>query len=121
MTHDVTAAAEHLAEVLAQENAALEALDLRGAAGMAEAKRLAAAAFLAALPGSRAPSAELARRLGALAQENNRRLEHALTVQRRIIGMIAQAVRGTTRIPRYGSTGAMAVGRPPAFTLSARA
>ncbi len=121
MTHDLTEAAEHLAAVLARENAALAALDLRGAAGMLAEKQQAAAAFVAAQPGGRTPSTELAQRLRGLAQENRARLEHAVAVQRRIIGIIARAIRGTAPAPRYGATGAMAAGRPVAITLSARA
>jgi hypothetical protein len=121
MTQDLNDAAERLAGVLARENAALAASDLRGAAGMLEEKQQAAAAFVAAQPGTGTPPAELARRLRDLAQENRRKLEHAMAVQRRIIGMIAQAVRATAPAPRYGATGAMTTGRPAAFTLSARA
>ena len=121
MTQDLSEAAERLAAVLTRENAALGALDLRRAAGMLAEKQQAAAALVAAQPGTAAPPAELARRLRDLAQENRVKLEHAITVQRRIIGIIARAVRGATPAPRYGATGAMAAGRPAAFTLSARA
>jgi hypothetical protein len=121
MTHDLTQAAEQLASVLARENAALAALDLRGAAAMLAEKQQAAAAFVAAQPDGGTPPAELVQRLGGLAQENRARLEHAVAVQRRIIGIIARAIRGTAPAPRYGATGAMAAGRPVAFTLSARA
>ncbi len=121
MTHDLNEAAERLAAVLARENAALAALDLRRAAGMLAEKQQAAAAFVAAQPGGGAPPAELARRLRDLAQENRLKLEHAMAVQRRIIGIIARAVRGSVAAPRYGATGAMAGGRPTPFTLSARA
>jgi hypothetical protein len=121
MTQNLNEAAERLAAVLARENAALAALDLRRAAGMLAEKQEAAAAFLAAQPGTGAPPAELARRLHDLAQENSRKLEHAIVVQRRIIGIIARAVRSSSPAPRYGATGAMAAGRPTPFTLSARA
>ena len=121
MTHDLAEAVERLAGVLERENAALAALDLRCAAGMLEEKQQAAAAFVAAQPGGGNPPAELARRLRDLAQENGRKLEHAMTVQRRIVGMITRAVRANAPAPRYGATGAMAPARSPPFTLSARA
>ena len=56
-----------------------------------------------------------------LAQETRAGLEHAMAVQRRIIGIIARAIRGAAPAPRYGATGAMAAERPVAFTVSARA
>jgi hypothetical protein len=128
MTHDLNEAAERLAAVLARENAALAALDLRRAAGMLAEKQQAAAAFVAAqafvvaqADTGAAPSVALARRLGDLAQENRRRLERAITVQRRIIGIVARATRGASPAPRYGATGAMAASRPAPVTFSARA
>ncbi len=121
MTHDLNQAGERLAEVLARENAALAELDLRRAAGMLAEKQQAAAAFVAAQPGGGAPPAELALRLRDLTQENRLKLEHAVAVQRRIIAIIARAVHAAAPAPRYGATGAMAAGRPTAFTLSARA
>lgn len=121
MTRDLEAAAERLAAVLTRENAALADLDLSRAAGMLEEKQQAAAAFVTANPGAGAPPAELARRLRDLAQENRLKLEHAIAVQRRIIGIVAGAVRGSAPAPRYGATGAMAAGRMTPFTLSARA
>jgi hypothetical protein len=121
MTHDRNAAAEHLAAVLARENTALAALDLRRAAGMLTEKQTAAAAFAAGRPDVGAPPDHLARRLHDLAQENRMRLEHAIIVQRRIIGIIAGAIRGASAAPRYGATGVMAAGQPAPLTLSARA
>jgi hypothetical protein len=121
MTHSLTEAAEHLAAVLARENAALAALDLRGAAAMLAEKQQAAVAFLAAAPDAGGLPPSQARRLRDLAQENRAGLEHAMAVQRRIIGIIARAIRGAAPAPRYGATGAMAAERPVAFTVSARA
>jgi hypothetical protein len=126
VTHDPYEAAERLAGVLARENAALAALDLRGAAGMLAEKQQAVAAFVAAQPGSGRPPVELARRLRDLVHENREKLEHAINVQRRVIGIIARAIRiaapaarqGGTR---YGATGAMTAGRSAPVTLSARA
>jgi hypothetical protein len=121
MTHDLDEAGERLAGVLARENAALGELDLRRAAGMLAEKQHAAAAFVAAQSGGGTPPAELAERLHDLTQENGLKLEHAIAVQRRIVGIIARAIRATAPAPRYGATGAMAAGRPTAFTLSAHA
>ena len=121
MTHGLNEAAEHLAAVLTRENTALAALDLRRAAGMLAEKQQAAAAFVAAQPGAGAPPAELAQRLHDLAQDNRLKLEHAMAVQRRIIGIIARAIRGNAPAPRYGATGAIAAPRTGPFTLSARA
>jgi hypothetical protein len=121
MIRDLEAAAERLAAVLARENAALDDLDLGRAGGMLAEKQQAAAALAAAQPGAGVPPAELAQRLLKLAQENRLKLEHAIAVQRRIIGIVAGAVRGTPPAPRYGATGAIAAGRMTPFTLSARA
>jgi hypothetical protein len=121
MTHDTTQAAERLAAVMTRENAALAALDLRRAAAMLAEKQEAAAAFVAAQASAGAPSAELTRRLRDLAQDNRVKLEHAIAVQRRIISMIARAIRDTAPAPRYGATGAMAAVRTSPYTLSARA
>jgi hypothetical protein len=122
MTHDPIEAAELLAAVLKRENSALAALDLRGAAAMLAEKQAAAAALLEALAGGGAPPPLHARLLRDLAGENRRRLEHAIAVQGRIIGLIARALRSATpSAPRYGATGAMAVGRVAPVTLSARA
>jgi hypothetical protein len=126
---DLTAAATLLAAVLARENAALAALDLAGAAGMLAEKQRAAQALLDARPPANpagtAPAAAvagLASRLRALAEENRRLLERAITVQGRILGMIARAVPVSGQPRCYGATGALASGRRAApFTLSARA
>jgi hypothetical protein len=120
-THRPTNAAENLAAVLERENAALAALDLQRAAGMLAEKQHAAAAFAAPEAGAGAPSPELALRLRDLAQENQARLEHAIAVQRRIVGIFARAVRSGAASPRYGATGAITASRSTPFTLSARA
>jgi uncharacterized protein YPO0396 len=118
---DLLDVAEQLAAVLERENAALADLDLRRAAGMLAEKQQVAAAFVAAAPDGAAVPPELVHRLGELAKENQARLEQAMLVQRRVIGIIARAVRSTAPAPRYGATGAMAAARPMAFSLSARA
>jgi hypothetical protein len=116
-------AAERLAAVLARENAALSASDLPRAAGMLAEKQAAAEALLASLAGGAAPPVLHARLLHDLAGENRRRLEHAIAVQGRIIGLIARALRSAAPPPpRYGATGVLAnAARPTAFAVSARA
>jgi len=122
MTDDPVEAAERLAAVLKRENAALAALDLRGATAMLAEKQAAAAELLAALAGGGAPPPLHARLLRDLAGENRRRLEHAIAVQGRVIGLIARALRSAAPpAPRYGATGAMAAGRAAPVALSARA
>lgn len=122
MTPGPIEAAERLADVLRRENAALAALDLRRAAGMLAEKQQAASALLAALAGERAPPPLHARLLQELAGENRRRLEHAIAVQGRIIGLLARALRGAPApAARYGATGTLAAGRASPVTLSARA
>jgi hypothetical protein len=122
MTDDPIEAAERLADVLGRENTALAALDLRGAVTLLAEKRAAAAALLDALAGGAVARPWQARLLSDLAGENRRRLEHAIAVQGRVIGLIARALRNATPpAPRYGATGAMTAGRTGPVTLSARA
>ena len=143
MTEDLAIAAIRLAEVLTAENAALAALDLPRAGAMLAAKIRAADAFIAAqaLPAealrraqngafvgvsvAAAPCAAdaPAERLCALVEENQRLLAAAITVQRRVIGIIVralpQAMQGTA--PRYGGGGRVVVPSLRAVTISARA
>jgi len=119
---DPIEAAERLAAVLARENAALAALDFRRAGTMLAEKQEAAEGLLAALAGGGAPPPLHARLLRDLAGENRRRLEHAIAVQGRIIGLIARALRSAAPpAPRYGATGALAAARTSPVALSARA
>ena len=128
MTEDLAAAAVRLAEVLAAENAALAALDLPRAGAMLAAKTRAADAFVAAQQAFRGPfpgaGAVAPVRLRALAAENQRLLERAITVQGRVIGIIARALPRALRDPaatRYGAQGRVAPARLSAFAISARA
>lgn len=122
MNQDPIEAAERLADVLRRENAALAAMDLRGAAALLAEKQAAATALLDSLAGGGAPRPLHARLLSDLAAENRRRLEHAIAVQGRVIGLIARALRNATPpAPRYGASGVMVAGRPAPVTLSARA
>lgn len=126
MTHDLAAAASRLADVLHQENTALSALDVSAAAGLVAEKRLALEAFVqaqGAVGQSGAPpvSMEAAARLKDLANENRILLGRAITVQSRVIGIVARSIPQDSN-PLYASSGALTrAGRPIAFTLSARA
>jgi hypothetical protein len=126
MTEDLATAAARLSEVLAAENAALAALDLPRAGAMLAEKNRAAEAFVAAgraNPGSLAGTGTPVR-LRVLVAENQRLLQHAITVQGRVIGIIARAVSRALRDPvatRYGAQGRAAPARLSGVAISARA
>jgi len=128
MTEDLATAAARLADILAAENAALIALDLPRAGAMLAAKAKAVDAFAAARVNtgraSRGVGTAAAERLRALAEENQRLLENAITVQGRVIGIVARALRRALSDPvatRYGAQGRTALARPTALAVSARA
>lgn len=119
MSPEMIAAAVRLADVLRAENDALARLDLTAASVLLDEKQEAAAAF-ARLAGAAAPSRpgsqearEVAARLRALAQDNQRLLERAMLVQNRVIDTVtrAAAVSVARAAPRYGRGGAMTPGR----------
>jgi len=128
MTEHLATASARLAEVLEAENAALAALDLPRAGAMLAEKTRAADALVAAQHASRGNistvSAAAPARLRALAAENQRLLQQAMTVQGRVIGIIARAVSRALRDPaatRYGAHGRAAPTRLSAVAISARA
>jgi len=128
MTEDFSAAAARLVEVLAAENAALTALNLPRAGAMLAEKTRAADAFVAAGRASggnfSGAGAAAPMRLRALVAENQRLLQHAMTVQGRVIGIIGRAVSRALRDPvasRYGAHGRTAPTRLSAVAISARA
>ncbi|MBN8889165.1 MAG: hypothetical protein BGP12_07230 [Rhodospirillales bacterium 70-18] len=136
MTNELIAAAVALADTLAQENAALAAVDLAGATALLARKQRDGEAFAAAHaraaalvqagapPGTQRLLTEaVGARLRDLAAENKRLLERAMRVQGRVIGSLAQAVpRALATSPRYDAGGGIAgAGRPPPVALSARA
>ena len=96
MTHDLATAVARLTEVLAAENAALTALDLPRAGAMLTEKTRAADAFVVAERVSRGTSsatgAAAPAHLRTLVVENQRLLQHAITVQGRVIGTIAREI-----------------------------
>lgn len=128
MTEDLADATARLAEVLAAENAALAALDLPRAGAMLAEKTRAADAFVAAQQASRGNSSAMGAaapaHLRTLVAENQRLLQQAMTVQGRVIGIIARAVSRALRDPaatRYGAHGRAAPARLSAVAISARA
>jgi hypothetical protein len=136
MMRKLIVASVALADTLAQENAALLALDLPRAASLLTVKTEAVAAFTDAQRHSAATGAamgaldaehrRLAEQVGArlrdLAEENRRLLDRAIHTQGRVLAMIAKALPTVlTRTPRYGVSGNLANGqRVQAVALSAR-
>jgi|tagenome__1003787_1003787.scaffolds.fasta_scaffold20704560_1 hypothetical protein len=96
MSRTALDAASRLAGVLAQENAALQRMDLPAAAALVPAKEAALAEMARDTPlSSNALSPAvlaLGQRLADLAEENRILLERAIGVQTRIVGMIARAI-----------------------------
>ncbi len=123
MTQALTAAAAALAATLAEENAALAALDLGMAAALLAKKRAAAEAFARAQaePTDPADVAQraLAARLRDLAEENRVLLERGLRVQARVLELVARAVPRLAA-PRYGARGAPATDAVAPVIVSAR-
>jgi CHASE3 domain sensor protein len=128
VSQELIAAASHLADTLAEENAALTALDLPRAAALLADKQRAVTGFLAA---SNAPIAAqqdasfeaMVRRLQSLSDDNRALLERAIAAQGRVIGVIARAVAPVVAPSGYssdGSTGHDSIGhtaRPTAFAV----
>ena len=97
-------AAQHLADLLMQENAALKRMDFPAAVALVPAKE-AALADLTKQPAMRAippPLAALGQRLGDLAIENQGLLERAIAVQTRIVRIVARAGAPPPAATRYG-------------------
>ncbi len=121
---ELLAAMLRLAEALATENAALQAMNLPRAAALLAEKEAALAAFNAASRSGPATPAlrQAATQLKAAADENRRLLERAMTVQTRVLTIVAQAARSSKPAPsRYGRTGAYAPPPTAGWALSARA
>ncbi len=122
MTRDQQHAAAQLVAVLAEENAALAALDYRRVGDFVDRKR----AALDALNAAPAPSGQisgeqdpvrqaLAVRLKQLVEENRELLRRAIKVQNRIMGVVASAARQAQAPVGYGARGA----RPRSSVASA--
>ena len=123
MTRDQQNAVEQLVAVLAEENAALEALAYRRVGDFVDRKRAALDALNAASPASsdqvpveQDPSRKaLAVRLKQLVEENRELLRRAIKVQNRIMGVVAGAARQAQAPVGYGARG----NRPRPYTASA--
>ena len=122
MNTGLTRAAEHLADTLTQENAALAALDLRRAGALLAAKQHALAAFTTALAGSSLHEADrsLATRLRSLTDENKTLLERAMAAQGRVIAIFARAVARQSGYCRPCG-GRSSAERPVPFAFAAQA
>jgi hypothetical protein len=110
-------AAQHLADLLIEENAALKRLDFLAAVALVPAKE-AALAELEKAPRGSTTRTGLGQQLSELAKENQALLERAIAVQTRIVRIVARAgapMPATTRYNDYGGrqpharTAAMAV------------
>lgn len=130
MRTEVAAAADRLATVLTRENAALASLDFSAVGGFIDEKRSALEALAAfardrtAVPTERQSSADLdlAERLQTLAATNKHLLEQAMTVQNRIMAVLAEAARHAQLPETYGARGRQSgAGSSGAFALVVRA
>ena len=122
MTHDLTQAAERLAAVLVRENAALAALDLRGAAGDAGGKAAGRGDIRRCPAGGRGC---IRRTGGAGCRTWRRRTVRGWSMRSPCSAASSASSHARSAAcvpaPRYGATGAMAAVRASPFSLSARA
>jgi glutamyl-tRNA reductase len=133
----VTAAAGHLTEAVARENAALRARTREALTTLAEEKSAAAGhyqkclsqletateGYRALTPSQREALQQCGRLLAQEAEENTRLLKVAVEISRRFMQTVADAVRALTpNAPGYSSTGALGndqrtSARTPALSL----
>jgi hypothetical protein len=125
MIDDLCDVTERLNEVLAEENALLDALDLPGATALLTRKREAVAALQSLLAGGIATSLELSdeaeklrhslQRLALLGEANRTAIERGLSLQMRLMQTIAQAVPRARALeaPVYQPNGSKIASRPP--------
>jgi hypothetical protein len=125
MTESLIALTERLNQVLAEENALLDALDLPRATALLTRKRDAVAALQGAISGGHTTSAELTveaeklraslQRLASLGEVNRTAIERALELQMRLIQTIAEAVprARAQEAPVYRPDGNRVPARPP--------
>ncbi len=126
MTDALIDTVSSLADTLARENTALDALDLAAAVAVLPDKRRALALLTEAAPmdisAAQRPAMEAAlKRLRELAGENRILLQRALTVQSRVIDIVAGALPRTQPVGRYSANGARVL--PPramAWSMSTR-
>jgi hypothetical protein len=124
MKADLIAAAQRLADVLAQENDALKRMDLVAAVALSQAKQ-AALEELTKHPAALAPPLSLqtlGQALAKLANENQLLLERAIAVQTRVVRIVARACAPPPAAARYGSRNSrITSSRTAALALSTRA
>jgi hypothetical protein len=126
VTEELVDLTEHMNQILAEENALLDALDLPAAGALLARKREAVRALQAALVSGRAAtSAELSveaerlreslQRLAVLGEANRAAIERGLALQMRLMQTIAQAVprARASEAPVYQPDGSQVPGRPP--------
>jgi phage FluMu protein gp41 len=124
MTEDLIEITDRLNQVLAEENALLDALDLPAATGLLLRKRDAVAALQGSL--ATAAAADLSpedaerlrdsmQRLTELGEANRTAIERGLALQMRLIQTIAQAVprARAQEAPVYQPNGSQLPPRPP--------
>ena len=124
MSNDVMAIAQHLADVLTQENEALKRLDFAAAVALVPAKEAALADLTKQPPASAQPPpmAAVGRLLAKLAAENEVLLARAIAVQTRIVRIVARACAPPPAVTPYGGPdGRRPSGRATAMALSTRA
>ena len=126
MSMTLADAAAELSEMLHRENAALEAMDLAAAAAMLPEKRRVTETFAnlreQAAGGDAGIAAAIAE-LRDLAEQNRLLLSRGITVQGRLIGLVARAAAegAQSELEFYGAGGMLRVARMPAMALAARA
>lgn len=115
-------AVEHLARLLEEENAALEAMDFARAGSLLATKHAAADALAAAWRAAPPDQEQVPAlsELGALAETNRRLLNRALRVQRRVLDLVARAARGSMPDGRYSAAGRPAARQTAPRTLATR-
>jgi hypothetical protein len=116
-------AVARLSALLAEENAALDAMDFARAGGLLAAKHAAADALAAAWRAAEPTNvvSESMRALGILAEENRQLLKRAMRVQRRVLDLVAKAARTAPQTSRYAAGGKMAAHDHGAQSLKTRA
>lgn len=121
MSDERQEAAQRLADLLEQENAALKRLDFPAAVALLAAKE-AALADLGKPPITPITPTGLVQRLGELATENQILLERAITVQTRVVRIVARACAPSPALTQYNRDGGRSTSaRTTALALSARA
>jgi hypothetical protein len=121
MNNDVVGAAQRLGDILAAENDALKRADYAAAVALGSAKEAALAALSAHTITASFPQA-LARRLRDLAAQNQEQLALAITVQTRVVQIVARAHVPPKAEARYAArAGKPAPYRAAALAVSTRA